>query len=262
MCKRRNYTERHFLPLSFQVGKCQDRIAHLEHVNESTGDALTAKDQIISDLSEQLKDSEERIHDLVSEVEAVKKSLEDNKNEYEDSLSRVIIAMDNQYTDKMEVQRKQFQEESVKLSKLESELSLKQYVESYFPQFGDGCGDPADLASAAASSEGGSEPAREIFADLYARFQQTLKQTQALKQSLRESTALNDSLEVEKICLEQALKRTIKLNEDEEKMLVSRIEDLTAKLHTSEKNLRVARERRASRVAKKASTASRQQQEK
>ena len=226
-----------------QVGKCQSRISHLELLNSQSDEQLTAKDQIVSDLSDQLKDSEDRIQDLIAEIDQIKKDLVDNKNEYEDSLSKVIIAMDNQYSDKLESQRKHFQEETAKLNKLESELSLKQYVEDYFPQFSTS-GLP--MSNPGPGGEG-SEPAFEIFADLYSRFQSTLKQNQDLKQTLRESTALNDTLEVEKLCLEQALKRTISLNEEEEKMLVTRIEDLTNKLLASEKSLRQAKERRSSR---------------
>ena len=71
-----------------------------------------------------------------------------------------------------------------------------------------------------------------------------------LKRSLRESQAHNDAMEVEKVCLEQAFKRTILMHEEQEKLLVERVQDLTNKLYTSEKTLRQMKERRLSKQMK------------
>ena len=180
------------------------------------------------------------------------------------------MAMDTKYKDTIEMQQKQFNEESAKVSKLESEL----YVKKNFHQDLEGGTTASDKAEVEEQQHD-----EQVYEELCSRLQvidkgilkgaakiiitrfhvsslqSSLEHVNQLKNQLRESQENIDSLEIEKVSLEDAFKRTIKLHEEEQRMMVERVEDLTNKLYVSERSLRQYKERRLSRKANKAAAA-------
>ena len=231
--------------ICIQFDKCKQKSKYFEHLNSKSEEQLIAKDTIISDLSDQLQESEDRIQDLITETDLVKGELMENKAEYKDSLSKVMSAVESHVAEKM-LFSSRFNESSTSAAGTDIlmpdlDMTLAQYMESEFPS----------SYCPASGFESGC-PVHSALSELFAKFKTGQAQICALKKDLQEMQKVNDSVEIEKMCLEQAFKRAIKVNEAEEKMLVERIQDLTNKLVMSEKSLRMSgRERKSSRSSKR-----------
>ena len=70
-------------------------------------DKILAKDKIVSDLSEQLKESEERIQDLLLESEGSRRVSKEKEREHEENLGRIIMAIEDEYKDTIKMQQEQ-----------------------------------------------------------------------------------------------------------------------------------------------------------
>ena len=196
------------------------------------GEQILSKDQVISDLSEQLKESDERIQDLLSDVDSAREDRKTIQQEHEEEISRLLVAVESKFNEE------KTKEESERRSRQEEENAVTSNLE--MPKYNKG----------GKGGEGSSAHPEEVFSDLCNRLQTAIDEIDHLKRSLRESQAHNDAMEVEKVCLEQAFKRTILMHEEQEKLLVERVQDLTNKLYTSEKTLRQMKERRLSKQMK------------
>ena len=69
-----------------------------------------AKDKIVSDLSEQLKESEDRIQDLLLESEGSRRVSREKEREHEENLGRIIMAIEDEYKDTIKMQQEQVRE--------------------------------------------------------------------------------------------------------------------------------------------------------
>ena len=68
---------------------------------------IVAKDKIVSDLSEQLKESEDRIQDLLLESEGSRRVSREKEREHEENLGRIIMAIEDEYKDTIKMQQEQ-----------------------------------------------------------------------------------------------------------------------------------------------------------
>ncbi len=88
-----------------QFERANERLGRLEEENDRMAsqfkEQMFAKDQVVSDLSEQLKESEERIHDLLVESEGTRRVSKEREKEHEENISRIIMAMDSKYKVRM-----------------------------------------------------------------------------------------------------------------------------------------------------------------
>ena len=66
----------------------------------------------MSDLSEQLKESEERIQDLLLESEGSRRVSKEKEREHEENLGRIIMAIEDEYKDTIKMQQEQVSETS------------------------------------------------------------------------------------------------------------------------------------------------------
>ena len=71
-----------------------------------------AKDKIVSDLSEQLKESEERIQDLLLESEGSRRVSREKEREHEENLGRIIMAIEDEYKDTIKMQQEQVRQQT------------------------------------------------------------------------------------------------------------------------------------------------------
>ena len=71
---------------------------------------ILAKDKIVSDLSEQLKESEDRIQDLLLESEGSRRVSREKEREHEENLGRIIMAIEDEYKDTIKMQQEQVRE--------------------------------------------------------------------------------------------------------------------------------------------------------
>ncbi|TRY74588.1 hypothetical protein TCAL_01641 [Tigriopus californicus] len=215
--------------LMYDSEDLQERILVYERETErrssTLGDQLLSKDQIIADLSEQLKESEERIHDLLADMDATKEDRQTLQQAHEEEMSRLIMAVESKFNED-------------RLSRKESQSNRSHDS------------DDEDTKTIVQIPEAGSASTPEAFSELCSRLQAAIDEIDHLKRTLRDRQSSIDTLDVEKVCLEQAFKRTILMHEEQEKMLVERVQDLTNKLYSSEKSLRQIQERRASRQHK------------
>merc|ERR1712001_580032 len=82
------------------------------------------------------------------------------------------------------------------------------------------------------------EDMTEKFLILLHHFYASVDEIRKLRVRLRESHDANDALEIDKLRFEESFKRTIVMQEQQESTMSKRIQDLTAKLHASEKTAR------------------------
>ena len=99
-----------------QLERGQQKIAFLEEENERVAaafqDKILAKDKIVSDLSEQLKESEERIQDLLLESEGSRRVSKEKEREHEENLGRIIMAIEDEYKDTIKMQQEQVRQQT------------------------------------------------------------------------------------------------------------------------------------------------------
>lgn len=124
--------------------------------------------QIVSDLSDQLKDSEERIQDLLVESEGARLLGKDKEREHEENISRIIMAMDGKYKDTMKMQQEQLNTESAKVSKLETELYMRRNLRSKSTV--------AAAEAAASPTESSGEDMHAVYEELCGRLQSSMEQ--------------------------------------------------------------------------------------
>lgn len=86
------------------------------------------------------------------------------------------------------------------------------------------------------------EDMTEKFLILLHHFYASVDEIRKLRVRLRESQDANDALEIDKMRFEESFKRTIVMQEQQESTMSKRIQDLTAKLLTSEKTARQLKE--------------------
>ena len=102
-----------------QLERGQQKLAFLEEENERAAaafqDKIVAKDKIVSDLSDQLKESEERIQDLhmLLESEGSRRVSREKEREHEENLGRIIMAIEDEYKDTIKMQQEQVSETSI-----------------------------------------------------------------------------------------------------------------------------------------------------
>ena len=86
-----------------------------------------AKDKIVSDLSEQLKESEDRIQDLLLESEGSRRVSREKEREHEENLGRIIMAIEDEYKDTIKMQQEQVREtgrETIRTASIRVDLNL------------------------------------------------------------------------------------------------------------------------------------------
>ena len=90
------------------------------------------------------------------------------------------------------------------------------------------------------------EDMTEKFLVLLDHFYASVDEIRKLRVKLRESQDNNDALEIDKVGFEESFKRTIVIQEQQEKAMSRRIQDLTNKLLAAEKTIRQLKERKHS----------------
>ncbi len=243
------------------------------------------KERVVSDLSEQLKESEDRIQELYVELERVRESNEDLRQHSEQSFSRLVVSMEEKF------------EETMKAEKEQMELAFKQKMRDHdlydrLAAGGIGRTTAGATGSASPMSSAGSransrrpslvkiesmselmalkapslesldtmeaEEVKEKFVVLLDHFYAAVDEIRTLRSRMNKSQEAIDALEIDKLRFEESFKRTIVMQEQQENLMSQRIQDLTNKLLVAEKNYRQLKERRHSR---KSSIAKQQQQQ-
>ena len=90
------------------------------------------------------------------------------------------------------------------------------------------------------------EDMTDKFLVLLDHFYASVDEIRKLRIKLRESQDNNDALEIDKVRFEESFKRTIVMQEQQEKAMSKRIQDLTNKLLASEKTVRTLKDRKHS----------------
>ena len=93
-----------------------------------------AKDKIVSDLSEQLKESEDRIQDLLLESEGSRRVSREKEREHEENLGRIIMAIEDEYKDTIKMQQEQVRETGGS-SGLTKTLTANLLQDDFFPNY-------------------------------------------------------------------------------------------------------------------------------
>ena len=225
------------------------------------------KERVVSDLSEQLKESEDRIQELYVELERVKESNDDLQHHSEESFSRLVVTMEEKF------------EQTLKAEKEQMEMAFRQKVKEHdlydrlAASAHGGSGSPISSSESRSSSRRPSlvkiesmsdllslkapslesletmEPdqVKEKFIVLLDHFYAAVDEIRTLRTKLHHSQDSIDALEIDKLRFEESFKRTIVMQEQQETLMSKRIQDLTNKLLVSEKNYRQLKERRHSR---------------
>lgn len=303
-----------YLQYNRELRTWEDRLSSLE--NERTeresalGEEQRAKDRVISDLSEQLKESDDRIQELLLELEADRDSNESFAVNNQESFSRLVVSMEEKFAASLKSEKEQlevaFRERLREHEVYEHEQRLVTAgVTASASTFGNcfsaqqlGCDDQGvatstapDLSSPLSESKDMSvdagklpplqppnshrnfirrpslvkinsmtdllnlkvpsmeaietmerEDMTEKFLILLHHFYASVDEIRKLRVRLRESQDANDALEIDKMRFEESFKRTIVMQEQQENSMSKRIQDLTAKLLTSEKTARQLKE--------------------
>ena len=281
----------------------KDKLSRLEKAcgdNEnSQAEDVRKKNRIISDLSEQLKESDDRIQELSMELDALKdKQATDFAVNNQESISKFVVSMEEKFAASLKTEKEQL-EQAFKERLREHEIYEKQQrlvtadVNATASSFG-------NLTSVRQKEEeeeqerkksGGSdieppvqvdpkkrrvkrpslvkinsmtdllslkvpsveaiqtmerEDMTEKFLVLLDHFYASVDEIRKLRIKLRESQDNNDALEIDKVRFEESFKRTIVMQEQQEKTMSKRIQDLTNKLLLSEKLVRQLKERKHS----------------
>merc|ERR1711994_1239978 len=85
------------------------------------GEETRRKERVVSDLSEQLKESEDRIQELQVELEAIKDTNEELKHHNEESFSRLVVTMEEKFEETLRSEKEQM-ELAFKLKAKENDL--------------------------------------------------------------------------------------------------------------------------------------------
>jgi len=102
-----------YLQYNRELHSWEDRLASLENdriERESTlEDDQRAKDRVISDLSEQLKESDDRIQELLYELEAARDSNETFADDNQESFSRLVVSMEEKFAASLKSEKEQLE---------------------------------------------------------------------------------------------------------------------------------------------------------
>ena len=73
------------------------------------GEEIRRKDRVVSDLSEQLKESEDRIQELQIDLEACKETNDALKHHSEESFSRLVVSMEEKFEETLKAEKEQME---------------------------------------------------------------------------------------------------------------------------------------------------------
>jgi len=288
---------------------------------EEAVDEVRKKSRIIADLSEQLKESDDRIQDLSLELDALKeKQSTDFATNNQESISKFVVSMEEKFAATLKSEKEQLElafkerlreheiyekqqrlvtadvnatassfagqltsvrqreeaqeEEERKRSggseidpgerKVSEELTVAALPTTAFCPTTTNPGSVkrrikrpslvkinsmTDLLSLKVPSVEAiqtmeREDMTEKFLVLLDHFYASVDEIRKLRVKLRESQDNNDALEIDKVGFEESFKRTIVMQEQQEKAMTRRIEDLTNKLLSAERTIRQLKESR------------------
>ena len=215
------------------------------------------KERVVSDLSEQLKESEDRIQELQLELENIRDSNEDLKHHNEESLSRLVVSMEEKFEETLRAEKEQM-EIAFKLKNKERDLYDRLASSPMSTRANSrraslvkisSMSDLLALKAPTLESLESMEPdeLRQKFIVLMDHFHAAVDEIRALRTRLSKAQDNIDAMEIDKIRFEESFKRTIVMQEQQENLMSKRIQDLTNKLLVSEKTVRQLKERKHSR---------------
>lgn len=259
-----------YLQYDNELHAWEDSLSKLEKQRDDResvmSDEIRRKDRVLSDLSEQLKESEDRIQELQIELEACKEANEALKHHNEESFSRLVVSMEEKF------------EETMKAEKEQMELAFKLKVKDHDLYDKLACSSPMTSRKTPSSSSRRAslvkissmsdlmalkaptfdslelmapDELKQKFVVLMDHFYAAVDEIRALRSRLSKAQDSIDTMEIDKLRFEESFKRTIVMQEQQENLMSKRIQDLTNKLLVSEKTVRQLKEtRKHSRVSK------------
>jgi len=228
------------------------------------------KDRVVSDLSDQLKESEDRIQELQIELEACKEANEALKHHSEESFSRLVVSMEEKFEESLKAEKEQM-EVAFKLKAKDHDLYDRLASSPVTTRSNSRraslvkISSMSDLLALKAptldSLEAmGPEQLKQKFIVLMDHFYAAVDEIRALRARLSKAQDTIDAMEIDKLRFEESFKRTIVMQEQQENLMSKRIQDLTNKLLVSEKTVRQLKERKHSRKHSIAHAANHRQQ--
>ena len=289
-----------YLQYNRELRSWENRLSSLENERSERESALEegqrSKDRVVSDLSEQLKESEDRIQELLLELESSRDNSETFAVTNQASFSRLVVSMEEKFAASLKSEKEQLEiafrerlrehelyehEQRLVTADVTASAStfgncfseLAQETEESAEEVNDSNSPKAEGKTSIQSSHPGlnrkfsrrpslvkinsmtdllnlkvpsmeaietmeREDMTEKFLILLQHFYASVDEIRKLRVRLRESQDANDSLEIDKMRFEESFKRTIVMQEQQENTMSKRIQDLTAKLHASEKTAR------------------------
>ena len=102
-----------YLQYNRELRSWEDRLSSLENERSERESALEeeqrGKDRIVSDLSEQLKESDDRIQELLLELESARDSNESFAVNNEESFSRLVVSMEEKFAASLKSEKEQLE---------------------------------------------------------------------------------------------------------------------------------------------------------
>ena len=102
-----------YLQYNRELRSWEDRLSSLENDRSERESALEeeqkAKDRVISDLSEQLKESDDRIQELLLELETARDSNENFAVNNQESFSRLVVTMEEKFAASLKSEKEQLE---------------------------------------------------------------------------------------------------------------------------------------------------------
>ena len=298
-----------YLQYNRELRSWENRLSSIENERserESTlEDEQRSKDRVISDLSEQLKESDDRIQELLLELESSRDNNGTSAGINEESFSRLVVTMEEKFAASLKSEKEQLEvafrerlrehelyEHEQRLVTADVTASASTFgncfsahqLNSEEQETEEGVGDVEKPNSPKTSIQSAHqnlsrkfsrrpslvkinsmtdllnlkvpsmeaietmerEDMTEKFLILLQHFYASVDEIRKLRIRLRESQDANDALEIDKMRFEESFKRTIVMQEQQENTMSKRIQDLTGKLHASEKTARQLKDMMAS----------------
>ena len=102
-----------YLQYDNELHTWEDSLKKLEKQRDeretSHGEEIRRKDRVVSDLSEQLKESEDRIQELQIDLEACKDTNDALKHHSEESFSRLVVSMEEKFEETLKAEKEQME---------------------------------------------------------------------------------------------------------------------------------------------------------
>lgn len=249
----------------------EDNLSKLEKQRDERESAFSEetrrKERVVSDLSEQLKESEDRIQELQVELEAIKETNDNLKHHNQESFSRMVVSMEEKFEETLKAEKEQM-ELAFKLKAKEHDLYDRLASSPMSTRSNSRraslvkISSMSDLMSLKAPTMESLESMshddlKQKFIIIMDHFYAAVDEIRALRVRLSKAQDTIDTLEIDRMRFEESFKRTIVMQEQQENLMSKRIQDLTNKLLVSEKTVRQLKERKHSR---KHSIAKQQQQ--